>query len=221
MTTATQPPDLRASTAKLDATEVERAIYVDYEGNTDAPPTLLGWWVDGVHFGAIVEPLFGTCANRYRAKGNAVQAHNEVVEALVCRAEQEDRRIVSWSEHDWRLMRDALPDPERQQRLCTVYRNALSTARPWYRKTYGHTPTAATLTHFLECLGQPHPKRYGPGLVGKALHMLRQQLQQGRPYDQLTPRARANWVMVVKHNRLDLEGMERVLKSVTQPWFGA
>jgi hypothetical protein len=67
MTAATQPPALKASTARLDSAEVERAIYLDYEGNTDAPPTLLGWRIEGVHFGAIVEPLFGTCANRYRA----------------------------------------------------------------------------------------------------------------------------------------------------------
>jgi hypothetical protein len=35
MAAVAKPRQLRASTSKLDATEGERAIYVDYEGNTD------------------------------------------------------------------------------------------------------------------------------------------------------------------------------------------
>ena len=54
-------------------------------------------------------------------------------------------------------------------------------------------------------------------VVGKTVKLRRQ----GREYAQLTPKARASWVKVVKHNRLDLEGMQLVLQAITAPWFGA
>lgn len=207
---------MEASRAKLDATEIARAIYVDYEGNEDRLPTLLGWRVEGVHFGAIVEPLFSTCADRYRAHGNHYQTHGALVQSLISKAERQDRRIVSWSEHDWREMMAALDDTEWQARLCVVYRNAIKTARPWYRKHFGETPPGARLSHFLERTDKPHPARYGQGLVGTALRVVRQQLESGKTYPELTPRARANWVTVVKHNKLDLAGMEHVLRTCTQ-----
>lgn len=210
---------MKASTAKLDASEIRRAIYVDYEGNENRPPTLLGWRVERVHFGAIVEPLFATCADRYRAPGNHYQAHGALIQSLISKAERDDRRIVSWSEHDWREMMAALDDTEWQARLCVVYRNAIKTARPWYRQHFGQTPPGATLGHFLERTGKPHPSKYGQGLVGTALRVVRQQLEAGEDYAGLTPRARASWVTVVKHNQLDLVGMEHVMQATTQPWF--
>lgn len=48
----------KASSAKLTAEEVEKAIYIDYEGNIKLPPTLLGWYVDGTYMASILEPLF-------------------------------------------------------------------------------------------------------------------------------------------------------------------
>jgi hypothetical protein len=214
-------PELRASTKGLSAQDVERAIYIDYEGNVDQLPTLLGWRVDGVNHGAILDPEFATCSDRFRVKCVFLEDHKELVRRLILQAESEDRRLVSWSGHDWRHMMAALSTPDWQTRLCVVYRNAIKTARPWHRKTYGHTPPEASLHHFLTCIGTPQPARYGQAIVGAALRLIRGQLQQGREYAQLTPKARASWVNVVKHNRLDLEGMQFVLKAVTAPWFGA
>ncbi|MFC7410228.1 hypothetical protein [Hydrogenophaga atypica] len=194
---------------------------MDYEGNVDQLPNLLGWRIDGVNHGAILDNDFASCADRYRAKDVLLEDHEEQVRRLVLLAELEDRRVVSWSEHDWRHMMAALSTTDWQARLCLVYRNAIKTARPWYRKTYGHTPPEASLHHFLTCIGRPQPARYGQAVVGAALRLVRGQLREGREYAQLTPKARASWVKVVKHNRLDLEGMQLVLQAVTAPWFGA
>jgi len=210
---------VKALTKKLTREEVVQALYVDYEGNMDLPPTLLGWRVDGANFGAIVDQSFATCADRYRASGVLRRDHGELVQELIARAEAEQRRLVSWSEHDCRQMLAVLPDPDWQMRLHAVYRNAIKTARPWYRSVYGESPPKAELQHFLICLGHPPPERYGQGVVGSALRLLRTQLSEGRTYPELTPKARKGWVQVVKHNRLDLEGMEVVLRSATAHWL--
>lgn len=210
---------MKASTQKLSADDVASALYVDYEGNIDLAPTLLGWRVDGINHGAIIDPAFATCEDRFRARDVLLRDHAEVVQELIARAEAEHRYLVSWSEHDWRQMLLVLPDQDWQERLCRVYRNAIKTARPWYRHTYGETPPKAELQHFLNCLGYAPPERYGQGIVGSALRLLRTQLAEGRTYPELTPKARKGWVQVVKHNRLDLEGMEVVMKAATANWL--
>lgn len=206
---------MKASTAKLTAVEAERALYVDYEGNVDRPPTLLGWREDGRTGGAIIEPTFSTCEDRWRARGVLVWDHEGLVKELITRAEQQDRRIVSWSEHDWRHMMQILGDEVWQERLCNVYRNAIQTARPWYRRNHGPLPQAATLHFFLTLFGEAPPEIFGLEVVGTSLRLLRSQLAEQRKYPELTPAARKAWVRVVKHNRLDLTGMELVIKRVT------
>jgi hypothetical protein len=200
---------------KITATELARAIFVDYEGNIDRPPTLLGWRTDGITHGAIVEEAFSTCSNRYRAKQVAFQPHQRLVKDLLTQACDEDRVIVSWSEHDLNLLKAVLPQKEHALLLCR-YRNAIPTAKAWYRKSMLERAPQGDLTFFCHLLGFPVPLRYGTGKVGQGLRLLRGQLQEGRLYDELTPKARASWVVVVKHNDLDLRAMEYVLQAILQ-----
>lgn len=194
--------------------DVKQAIFLDYEGNIDKPPTLLGWRVDGKTHAAIVEPAFSACSNRYRAKNVTLVHHAVLALRLIAQAEDEGRKIVSWSEHDLEVMSKVL-DESQQDRLRVVYRNAICTARPWYRRTTGRSIKDASLANFSELLGFDVPARYGLGVVGQGLRLIRGQIREGRTYAELTPRARASWVAVVKHNRLDLEAMEHVLLSIS------
>ena len=199
----------------LSANDVDRAIYVDYEGNIDAPPVLLGWRVGGVHHQAIVDPAFSTCAGRFRVKAVVVRDHRSLVAELVGRAVEEGRAIVSWSEHDFKHMAAVLNAADGAS-LHRVYRNAIRTARSWHRREKGAVPPdGASLAYFTDLLGFRVPGRFGPGIVGDGLRLIRAQLEQGRPYEGLTPKARQAWVAIVRHNRLDLEGMEHVLRSIT------
>ncbi len=202
-----------ASSAKLTAEEVNKAIYIDYEGNIKLPPTLLGWYVDGKYMASILEPLFETCANRYKAKGVYVEDHHQLVLRLIQKAEDEGRLIVSWSEHDYLLMHKVLT-PSDAVRLKLVYRNAIRTARPWYRKKYGPLPDRATLNFFESLLGFYVPDQFGLGLVGEALRLIRGQIQEGRGYANFSKAAKDGWTSVVRHNKLDLEGMAFVLNGI-------
>ena len=205
----------KASSAKLTAEEVKKAIYIDYEGNIKLPPTLLGWYVDGHYMASILEPLFETCENRYKAKGVYVEDHTQLALRLIQQAEDEGRLIVSWSEHDYLLMCKVLT-PSDAERLKLVYRNAIRTARPWYRKKYGPLPEKASLNFFEDLLGFYVPDRFGLGLVGEALRLIRGQIEEGRSYADFSKAAKNGWTSVVRHNKLDLEGMAFVLKELTK-----
>jgi hypothetical protein len=204
----------KASSAKLTVKEAKEAIYIDYEGNMKLPPTLLGWYVDGKYMASILEPLFETCENRYKAKGIFIEDHAELALRLIQQAEDEERLIVSWSEHDYLLMCKVLK-PSDAERLKLIYRNAIRTARPWYRQKYGPMPEKASLDFFEDLLGFHVPERFGLGLVGKSLILIRGQIKDGRGYAELTNAARDGWTAVVRHNKLDLEGMEFVLRKMT------
>lgn len=189
--------------------EAERAIYLDYEGNMDRPPTLVGWMVDGALQGAIVEPGFATCAGRWRVKHIGVCHHAERISRLINLAQEENRLIVSWSEHDHRIMSNAL-DSTCRERLDQVYRNAIPTARRWHWYTSSTRAVNGSLAYFLDVMGYPVPTMYGPNVVGDGLRLIRKQLEEGRGYQALTPKAREGWRAVVKHNMHDLQGMEWV-----------
>ena len=204
----------KASGAKLTALEAKNAIYIDYEGNMKLPPTLLGWYVDGEYMASILEPLFETCKNRYKAKGIQVEDHAQLALKLIQQAEEEGRLIVSWSEHDYLLMCKVLK-PSDGERLKVIYRNAIRTARPWYRQKYGPLPEKASLDFFEDLLGFHVPERFGLGLVGNSLRLIRDQIKEGRGYAELTNAARDGWTTVVRHNKLDLEGMAYVLQKIS------
>ena len=201
---------------RLNAEDVQQAIFIDYEGNIDKPPTLLGWRLMGETHASIIEAAFTVCANRYGAKSVEFQDHATLALHLIELAEQEGRKLVSWSEHDFRVMAAVLSESD-QVRLRTVYVNAIRTSRPWHYLTQGKAAKDASLAYFSQLLGFAIPTRYGLGLVGQGLRLIRLQINEGRTYAALTKSARASWVSIVKHNRFDLAAIEFVLRLITTP----
>ncbi len=200
---------------RIKPEELSKAIFIDYEGNIDRSPTLLGWRVDGITYAAILEEAFSTCSDRYRAKNIFYRPHCDVARQLLNLALEENRILVSWSEHDLRVINAALSD-EDQTKLLVHFRNAIKTAKSWHASTFNSRAPQRDLPYFSKRLGFPIPPRYGPGKVGQGLRLIRNQLLEGRQYADLTPKARKCWVEVVKHNALDLRAMEYVLKSMLQ-----
>lgn len=200
------------------AQELVRAILIDYEGNIDKEPTLLGWRLDGKSHAAILEKEFETCSDRYRAKDIHLMAHKQLARDLLAQSCDEDRVIISWSEHDFRLINQVLSAKD-QDRLASRYRNAITTARSWHFKTMKKRAPMGDLSYFCQLLGFPVPKKYGTGKVGHGLRLIRNQLSEDRKYQELTPKARSSWVDIVKHNDLDLRSMEFVLRTMLQVPF--
>ena len=206
------PPPMRRHI--LSRVDIERALFVDYEGNTARAPTLLGWRIKGRNFGAIVEPSFDVCAGRYRVRSVSAVDHSSKVAELIRLAQEDDCLIVSWSEHDLKHMREVAGEDLRGV-LEARYRNALRTVRAWHGRRHGIAIPDASLNEVAHLLGIHVPQRYGVGLVGDALRLIREQLNQGRSWPELTPAARSGWVTVVKHNRYDLQSMQEVLQVIT------
>src|SRR4051794_23508793 len=113
----------RRSFKRLSAAEAMRALYIDFEGGRDKPPVLLGIHRRGrgdrpfVHQ-VVVDPTFADL-------GIPSMSLRAAVAIAVVRAEAGDRRLISWSEHDLKVVRTlAGQDPRLVERFEDRYCNA-------------------------------------------------------------------------------------------------
>ena len=198
--------------------ELERAIYVDFEGNKDRHPTLLGMMTDGEVDLVIVEEVFKDCADR-RGSPCRFARLDSSLRSLIEVAQKEDRRIISWSEHDFGLKAEQL-DAEHQSLLDTRYVNAIFAAKTWRALKRPDVSGSNTLSRYMSLLGWKVPENIGTGTVGPALSTIRGSLNQGTgAWAELTPHQRQLWKGVLRHNRHDLSGMSRVLlRAVGDIW---
>jgi hypothetical protein len=125
------PPADRHPFKRLSALEARRALYIDFEGETDKPPVLLGVLRRP---GRGAEPYVhqDVVDREFEPAGPDARELRDAVEVVVMRAEHGDRRIVSWSEHDLEVVRRLGDDaPELVTRFERRYVNALGLARRW------------------------------------------------------------------------------------------
>ena len=207
MSTSTEAP-VRKPFARLSAGEAEDALYVDFEGLTSRPPVLLGTLhrrgrgeEPFVHQ-VVLDPLFAPM-------GPELRPAREAVEMLVRRAEARDRRIVAWTEHELEVVRClCADDPDLVARFESRYANALAVAKRWVNRCRpADRPADGTLAAYLDLIGYPVPPGAGPGHVGDTIRAITPTLAGGRPP---TPRQRARWARLLKHNAHDCAGMREV-----------
>ena len=121
---------------RLSAAEALRALYIDFEGQKDQPPVLLGVLRRGgkgstpfVHQDVVDEA--------FASLSVPVMSLRDAIEKAVLRAERGGRRIVSWSQHDLEVVRTLRDDdPELVARFEGRYANALSVAKRWRNRCH-------------------------------------------------------------------------------------
>ena len=207
------PPSL-AAFKQLSGAEARRALYIDFEGEKDKPPVLLGVLR---HRGRGAEPyvLQVVVDSDFEPVGPKVRGFREAVDIVVLRGEHGDRRIVSWSQHDLEVVRRlGGDDPELVARFECRYANALGVAKLWANRLHpGEKPGDGQLVGYLALIGYTVPPDGGPGHVGETIRALRPRLQGGRP---LTQAQQRRWGRLLEHNRHDCAGMRAVCLRATR-----
>ena len=131
--------------------ELKRGIYLDFEGNMNQQPTLLGTMKDDQSDFVIVEEVFKDCAGRTGSPCRYAPLDSSL-RTLIEVAHEEDRRIIAWSEHDFRIMKEHLED-EHQSLLETCYVNAIFPAKRWRALKRPDDQGPNTLGHYMSLLG--------------------------------------------------------------------
>jgi hypothetical protein len=193
----------------LTPEEASRALYVDFEGEKDKPPILLGCahrpgkdeppWVPQF----VTSELFALLAV---ADELDLLSLPVAVERIIQRAESKDRRIVAWSEHELKVVKTYCP--EHLERFDARFVNARSLAERWRNKCHDRQkPPTNRLADYLDLIGHEVPEGAGAGKAGTTIRRLRISLQSGRGP---TGDQRQRWVYLRDHNRHDCAGMRKV-----------
>jgi hypothetical protein len=197
----------------LSADEALRALYIDFEGEKDRSPVLLGVHRRGrgsrpyVH-AYVVDEAFA-------AFGDTALSLHDAIERVVRRAEARDRKIVAWSTHELDIVRGLRDvDPELVARFESRFVNALALARFWRNKLHdGDRPEEGRLADYLALIGYEVPDEGLGGDVGATIRAIRTTVKRGAPP---TSHQRERWRRLVEHNRHDCVGMRRLCIRATR-----
>ena len=208
------PEDFRALPVvrhRFDLFAARRAIYFDYEGLPYRSPVLLGWRIEGRYRAATIDERFASCVGYQGSRNVSFLDHRESILGLLERAEDEDRRLVSWSLHDVRI---ALPHfaPKVATAFRRRYVDAKQVAKSWHRNKLGRVPPdKARLAYFGQLLGVLPPKEYGAHTLAPNLQAVEASLAEVENYALLPSASKKAWRLVIKHNRADLRETADVL----------
>lgn len=198
---------------RLTLDEAIRALYIDFEGEKDKPPVLLGVvrrsrGARGEAQQLILDPAFD-------GLGDRTMTLREAIEYVVQRAEAHDRRIVTWSSHelDW-VKTLADEDPDLVARFERRWVDARGLARWWRNRFHaGDRPEVTSLAAYLALIGFSVPPEAAGGDVGETIRDARTAIERS---GRLTPAVAVHWDRLREHNRLDCVGMRRVCIVATR-----
>jgi hypothetical protein len=209
----------RASTIiELRPEQATRALYIDFEGQIERPPVLLGCarrsGPDQIPrmWQAVTDRLFEPLA---REDGAECLDLSDAVERILQRAEKRDRLIVAWTEHELNVVRTHCP--EHLARFESRYVNARLLAVRWRNKRHGgKKPDANTLAAYLGLIGHTVPPGAGVGRTGETIGVLRRSLERDPTGARVTDIQRRRWRDLREHNRHDCAGMRKVCLLATR-----
>jgi hypothetical protein len=207
---------------EISPDEAGQALYIDFEGETDKAPVLLGCarrpgrgpnkWV----WQAVTDPLFEPLA---RADGIELLPLPDAIERILQRAEARNCRLVAWSRHELDIVEEHCP--EKLERFAVRYVNARAVAVRWRNKCHaGRKPETNTLADYLALIGYEVPGTAGPGHVGETIKRVRKSLLKGQGVAGLTADQLHRWRDLLEHNLHDCAGMREVCLQASREVAG-
>jgi hypothetical protein len=205
---------------RLKRPQVERAIFLDFEGTADPaePPVLVGVLIGGAGT-QVTQYLLDRSLDPLRALTPQIKVWSlgEVVDYLIDLSDKEGRHIVSWSLFDRRMI-EKWTAPRRAFR----YRSAIPTAKKWRRgrSTLGEgcrdvSFKGQRLQAYLDLIGYPVPAESRKG-AAKWIRTARKRLRSAEgEVARLSPGGRQAWLNLVDHNLHDVLGLRAVVRVAT------
>ncbi len=187
----------------LSESEAARAIYVDFEGFKDKPPSLVGIRVDGQLKQVVLEPELFPAAVAKECETGSIE---NVAHELRARCEAEGRVLVAYSEHELRLFKQYA-----DENFDDLYRNALVIARRWWHVFHQGEVRPRTLKAYLKAIGEEMPASLGLGKATARLRSVAGSLGRKGKYRALTKGVKKKWWNLLAYNEHDCRGMQRLV----------
>ena len=207
----------------MNQSEIENAIYFDFESNPNKPPSIAGWLYKDLDSGTdvfqqfILEPtLYATDQlSETTIRSNIERFLNK----LRRKALNENRKLIAWSNNEINVINEyggenVLPESFLEQ----YYINAIPHAKNWHYQIapsnvprWGHN----TLSYYMEYTDYMVPIEFGRGTASIPIEEMREELLRTHFHLENVPLGTINkWRGMLKHNEHDCIGMRHVMRTI-------
>jgi hypothetical protein len=217
-------PTLRGVT--MTPHEVDRAIYIDFEGTEIEPATFLGVLCEGQWQVYLIETAFHKAEVTHKLGTLHKSSLPSVCRRIASQSRKEDRKVVAWSSRE-------IDEITQCPRLTMAERawwesnliNLLPPAKRWANRQgvtvppipghRGNQSNKWSLSGFRKATGYPIiATAFEPGKTASRIRHVRGQLKTRGRYDRLTPVAKGKWSKVLTHNYHDCAGLKHVAETI-------
>ena len=206
----------------LTKTEIDRGIYIDFEGNVDRPPTLLGAFCPDMlpeekrFIQFVHEPVFMTAAEA--VDGCVFVNLHKTFYTLAQKAKREKRFLFAWSSREAKAISELISDMELREYVLANLVDCKKIAKRWKSRfhrdvTFPYITGQGRhrLSEYSKLIGYQIPHMAGAGTTGKRLRDVRGQLfKRDNQYSNLTPVAKSKWKNLLRHNEHDCKSMRSI-----------
>jgi hypothetical protein len=190
--------------ASISIADAEKAIYVDFEGFEDQPPSLLGILIDGSLTQVILDSRLTPAA---AAKGCQTATIADVAATLKHWCRDGDRKLVGYSQHELQVFANYSGVD-----FTAEYRDARMIAKRWWNTCRRGLPRRDNgLKAFLEAIGKPYPTYFGERKTTARLRAVIDMLRKRGTYESLTPVVKSKWQKLLSYNAYDCRGMQELI----------
>ena len=200
---------------------LENAVIIDFEGLMDEDPSMAGVLCDGYFSQVCFNPKLEQAAI---AKDLEFTSLHSYLDELLTECVEDDRLIIGYSRREYDVLCNVLP--ERVEEINAVYLNAIATK--WFKSRHSLEMKALAKTknkakhyrdrsiglkdildfEFIAYEVSPWAKGVKPA---KNIRRIIDALEQTGDYDSVTRRTKSAWTMMLRYNKLDVEGLHYLL----------
>lgn len=207
--------------------DVERAAYIDFESREAGPITLLGVFVPDApeplrQF--ILDPVFAPMVGHTSPSVTWPVGLLDPAGALDLLAglRAEGRRLFAWSDHEQQVVGGLADETGHDAGIVpTDIEDAKAHAKRWKRRVHPEVefPKPArgrphTLYNYEALIGVDRAPIWAGNSTGDRIDKVGRRLRRGVAPGDLTAVQKGYWTNLLIHNRLDCEGVHRVLAEV-------
>lgn len=207
--------------------ELDRAIFLDFEGFKSGPPLMASVRMEGVTSTVVFSDQSPQLAIAAEATGVRVETLTEFLLRISEQAERTHRRIAAYSARELKVFQSEGVNAAVVEALYLDVRKIVL----WWRslrhpevadreerkrarrraRGLWHDPSGNSLLAIAKLAGLESSSCYGQGRTTSRLKAVADQIALRDSHELLTPIAKSKWTNLIKHNRWDCEACERLL----------
>jgi hypothetical protein len=206
------------------AKESDLSIFIDFEGNKDQFPILLGVLINQLSVHTFQQYILDKTFYSLAPSTKHPQLVNSTLDAVLHQISNDFSKsvpIYSWSTHEQQVINKYLDGNHHSAAWVNRVTDAKISAKKWARVIHpDHSFIKKewrgkhTLDQYLNLIDYKVPTIHGPGLTGPRISKIRKVLDSGRLPEDFPRSIKTYWTNLLAHNKHDCYGLMALMAHV-------